>query len=476
MRTLYPPSGPNPAHPGPTVPFAILRSGAHRPPLVVPAPRGKIDLLRLALFMVVALSIGRMHQHYGFLAAFRPALVLVGLATALALMQPKSLNSAPLLKTWPVKIVAAIGAMALASALLGISLGASATFIISDYSKTLLLFFLLVAATRNARDLIAFTWAFALGCAFLIYLSLFFFQVSTAGGSSIARLWHLYMYDSNDINSILVIGLGLIALLAQTSTGVGRYAAVLMMLGIGAAVSRSGSRGGFLGFVVVAAALLVSLNRVSVLKRAGFVAVIGIGVLLSAPPGYWDQMSTILTPKEDYNWTAEYGRKQIITRGVGYMMDYPIAGLGINNFQRAECTISAKAQEVRPGGKMLCIAPHNSYLQIGAELGFPGLTLWLIMIFGGIVKLHALAKRLPRHWENGDWEARFLFHAPRYFSICLIGFSVTSFFVSHAYLDPIYLLMALMAGTYAAVADRIRRERAVTTQGQLTPKPQTLQR
>lgn len=467
MQTVY--------RPGSATPFMVAdrpwgarfstKSGA----------RGRIDLLHVALFLVVFLSIGRMHQHYAFLAAFRPALVLVALATALALLQPKFLNDAALLSTWPARIVAAIGAMALVSAPLGISLGASATFILDIYSKTLLLFFLLVAATRHARDLIAFTWAFALGCAFLVYLSLFFFQLSTFGG--VPRLWHLYMYDANDINSILVIGLGLVALLAQTCTGVRRYAAIILMLGIGAAVSRSGSRGGFLGFVVVGVALLLTLNRVSVAKRLGFIGMIALGLALSAPPGYWEQMNTILTPKQDYNWTAEDGRRHILNRGVGYMMEYPIGGLGIGNFQRAECTISSKAQDARPDARLFCIAPHNSYLQIGAELGFPGLILWLVMIFGGIVKMRALAKRLPRQWERGDFEARFLFHAPRYLTICLIGFAVTSFFVSHAYLDPVYLLMALMAGTYTAAAARARGEQPRPMRGQLTlrsPTPPTL--
>ncbi len=469
MRARYRTGGANAANPSAAMSFTAVGRGRHRrsPSLGAGASARGIDPLRIALWLVMFFSIGRMHQHYAFLEAFRPALVLVGLATALALLHPKYLNHAPILETWPAKIVAAIGAMALASAPLGISLGASAHFILDDFSKTLLLFFLLVAATRHARDLIAFTWAFVLGCAFLVYLSLFVFQLARFGDVGPARLWHLYMYDANDINSILVIGIGLIALLAQTCTGAPRYAAIILMLGIGATTARSGSRGGFLGFVVVGAALLVTLNRVSLAKRVGFVGLVGLGLGLYAPPGYWDQMKTILTPKQDYNWFDEDGRRQIFNRGVGYMMEYPIGGLGIGNFQRAECTISSKAQNAMPDSRLTCSAPHNSYVQIGAELGFPGLILWLVMIFGGIVKLRTLAKRLPRHWEGGDSEARFLFHAPRYLTVCLTGFAVTSFFVSHAYLDPVYVLMALMAGAYTAAAERLRREQPSTIRGQL---------
>src|SRR6266851_10259984 len=162
MRARYRSGGANAANPSAAMSFPAVDRGRHRrsPSLGVSASARGIDPLRIALCLVVFLSIGRMHQHYAILSLFRPALVLVGLATALALLQPKYLSQAPVLKTWPAKIVAAIGAMALASAPLGISLGASATFILSDFSKTLLLFFLLVAATRHARDLIAFSWAF----------------------------------------------------------------------------------------------------------------------------------------------------------------------------------------------------------------------------------------------------------------------------------------------------------------------------
>jgi len=456
---------PNPVTVSPALPLPPVgrrRRNRQSPSTGVRAPaRGWIDVLRLALLAVVFLSVGRAHQRYPILAMFRPALTLVGLATVMALLQPKYLNRAPILSTWQAKVVAAIGAMALASAPLGISLGGSAVFILSDFSKTLLLFFLLVAAIRHARDLIVLTWGFVLGCAFLVYLSLFFFTM-TSTSTGLMRLDSVYMFDANDINSILLIGFGLIALLVHTSRGLVRYGGLLLMLGIGATAARSGSRGGFLGLVVVGAAMLISLNGVSVAKRLGFVGLISLGLGLYAPPGYWEQMDTILNPKKDYNWTAADGRKQIWTRGVGYMLEYPIGGLGINNFGRAECTISSKAEfHVRNTG-IKCIAPHNSYLQMGAELGFPGLALWLTLVFGSIIKMRNLAKRVPRQWEKGDFEARFLFNAPKYLQICMLGFAVTSFFVSHAYLDPVYILVALMAGTHTAVAERVRREQPAT--------------
>jgi O-antigen ligase len=176
-------------------------------------------------------------------------------------------------------------------------------------------------------------------------------------------------------------------------------------------------------------------------------------------------MKTMLSPTQDYNWTDEEGRKEIWTRGIGYMLQYPVAGVGINNFERAECMISPKARNHIAGTGIRCTPPHNSYVQMGAELGLPGLVLWLVLVFGGIRKMNQLARRVPRHWEYGDREARFLFHAPRHLAICMTGFGVTSFFLSHAYVDPVYLLTALMAGAYTATVDRMRREQAGAFRG-----------
>jgi hypothetical protein len=70
--------------------------------------------------------------------------------------------------------------------------------------------------------------------------------------------------------------------------------------------------------------------------------------------------------------------------------------------------------------------------------------------------MRKLRKRLPRHWARGDPEERFLFYAGQYFLVALVGFAVTAFFVSFAYLDPIYILAAFMSGLYVSVDARMR--------------------
>jgi O-antigen ligase len=160
-------------------------------------------------------------------------------------------------------------------------------------------------------------------------------------------------------------------------------------------------------------------------------------------------MSTIMAPTDDYNYSSVEGRRALWKRGFGYMETYPAFGLGINNFGRAECTISEKAL-TRTNGPLKCSAPHNSYLQAGAELGPAGFVIWSALVLGGILGPLRLRRRLPRHWAAGTPTERFIYHATSFFSLAMIGFAVTSFFVSFAWLDPIYVMAAFNTGLYVA--------------------------
>ena len=112
-------------------------------------------------------------------------------------------------------------------------------------------------------------------------------------------------------------------------------------------------------------------------------------------------MRTILKPEDDHNVTSRDGRKALIRRGIGDTSRYPVFGVGINNFGRAECTISGLTVGRAYGG-IRCVAPHDSYLQAGSELGVPGLLVWSSLIFGGIRAMLKLRGRLPAVWRRGN--------------------------------------------------------------------------
>jgi O-antigen ligase len=408
----------------------------------------ELDLYRVSLALLTIITISRIHQHFSYLAAMRPGLVLVGIAGASAILNPKTLAREPIFSTWPARLIGLFGLLACLSVPFSISIGAAGLFIITDYSKTLLFALLVVLAIRNVRDLYTFAWAYVAGTGVLIWMSIFLFHLSTQG-SKAARLGRLYSWDGNDLGVILLVGLGLTLLTFQTSGRVGRIVSAVMLLGIGVTLGRTGSRGAFLGLIAVGIALLILLKSISVYKRVGFVVVTAAALVTFAPRGYWAQMGTIFKIKQDYNYTTTDGRKQVAMRGVNYMLDHPVFGLGIHNFSKAECFDSEKAREHIAGTGIRCTAPHNSYVEAGAELGIPGLLLWLLLIFGGIRSMLKLRTKLPASWARGSPEERFLYLAPLYLSISMIGFSVSSFFVGFAWLDPVYFLAAMMAGIFS---------------------------
>jgi O-antigen ligase len=278
------------------------------------------------------------------------------------------------------------------------------------------------------------------------------FGLSSEGASYLARLSELYTYDSNDLGVVMMIGFPLTLLLITVERGAKRWLLLLNLVGISASMARSGSRGGFLGFATVCIAGVFLVNSVSPARRLVTVAVAVLVLAVESPPGYWKQMGTIMTPTEDYNYSSVEGRRALMKRAVGYMASYPAFGLGIGNFGRAECTISPKAL-ARLSGPMKCSAPHNSYLQAGAELGPAGLIVWSALVIGGIVGPLRLRTRLPRWWRTGTPTEQFIYAATTFFPIAMMGFAVTSFFVSFAWLDPIYVMAAFLTGLYVATRE-----------------------
>jgi O-antigen ligase len=411
----------------------------------------------VALFVLTILTISRVHQHYPVLEKFRPALLLVIASVGYAYLNPRYLTRTNVLELWPMRLVAALGILACCSVPFGISLGGSGSFILGSYAKTLAYAFLIAVSIRHVRDLYAFVWAYVISCGILAFFSIFVFGMSK-GNSYVTRLNNLYTYDSNDVGVVMIVGLPLTLLLLTAERGMKRWFVLLVLIGISATMARSGSRGGFLGFVAVALAGLILVHGVSAARRLLMLTAASVALAVGAPAGYWKQMATILTPKQDYNYTEIDGRKAVMQRGIGYMNQYPAFGLGIDNFSRAECTISPKLASLRVNAPFRCTAPHNSYLQAGAELGFPGLLVWVSLVIGGILAPLRFRRRLPKSWLRGTQSERFIYNATSFFPVAMVGFAVTSFFVSFAWMDPVYFMAALLTGLYVAARVQMRTE------------------
>jgi O-antigen ligase len=110
------------------------------------------------------------------------------------------------------------------------------------------------------------------------------------------------------------------------------------------------------------------------------------------------------------------------------MLDNPILGVGPGNFATAEGTLSPLAERQMWGIGVRWNAPHNSFVQVAAELGIPGLTLYIAVIASAFRALRRATPLTPA------------------LTASLLGFVVGSFFLSLAYSDMFYTLVALAVG------------------------------
>lgn len=407
------------------------------------------DPFRLGLVLLIVITLSKFGGYFSILRLMRPALLLFAFCVIYALLHPKKLIPGNLKGSVTVRLLVSLGLVAVCSAPFGISLGRAALFFIDNFSKTLAITFLMIASIRHLADLRKLTWAATFAGILLAFLSIFVVGISkvTSGVS----------YDANDVGVFMVMDLPLVVLFVICAAN--RMERITALAGIGllaATLVKTQSRGAFIGALVVFVALLL-VPGVSATRRMFFGAVVTLTMVLAAPAGYWVSVQSIMSdPKADYNWDAVNGRRNIAKRGIQYMLMYPVFGVGINNFPRAEGTISDKARNLVRGEGIRWAAPHNSFVQAGAETGVTGLLLWVSIVIANILIPLRLVRRIPKAWRRGTPDQRFLAFAPLYLPVAQIGFAVTAFFVSFAWLEPLYFHSALVAGLVFIVNRSLR--------------------
>jgi O-antigen ligase len=401
-----------------------------------PAPRPlPWDALQVALMVLVSLQVWRVHELFPSLAIHGLPILMTVIALTLLLLgrDPRRRLSA---LNHPV-VRAAVGILALAALSVPGSLypSRSLNFLLKDYSRTVLLMVLVAASVRGFADLRRYAWLQLGGVTLFAAVIVGRAQMGADG-----RLRDLAYYDVNDLAMLIVCSLPLVLYLwrrpAHAWARVVLAAATVFLL---VALGKTGSRGGFLGFVAVGGYLLLRLRGVSTLQRIGTVALLATLLGTVASDKYFDRIETIFHPSADYNWSgkSETGRMEIWKRGMGYMLDHPLLGVGAAAFPVAEGTLAPEALEQRRYGRgFKWSAPHNSFVQVGAELGIGGLILFVALLaaaFGTLARLRRV--RVPE-----------IAVVAQVFTASLVAFVVTASFLSQAYSAYLYTLLGMILG------------------------------
>ena len=375
------------------------------------------------LFLLTFVYIGKIQELFGFLSNIGFGKIVMGVSLLLYIGSPQSGNTIRLFSSSQSKYIAGIFVLGLISIPFSAWPGQSFNFILFGFLKTLVFFFLIVKVVNSAQDLKKLIWSLIIAVLFLAFFSV----ISQKTG----RITVTETYDPNDLAMMLAMSLPIVYFFAENERGLRKTGLFFLIVLIIFAILRTGSRGGFFGLMTVGFFVLLRDTKRKWMTKLSIIVILGVLTYILAPTNYWERMDTILHPEDDYNITAGGGRVEIWKRGLHLMLEHPFVGSGAGAFVVAE---GATHKEV--GGKWS--AAHNSFVQIGAESGIGALLLFIALIFSSIKALSKVKKNLL---TDPLLEKKYLYIVNG-LEIGLITYCVSGFFLSQAYSDLLYFLIA----------------------------------
>jgi O-antigen ligase len=400
--------------------------------------------LGMVLFLLYAwICVGRPQEIVPQLIVLRLGLLTGGLALLAWLHAPGRFAEKISLDTPRVRDVMILVGLAVITVPVSIWPAHSILFLFNVFLKTVLLFFLVIYWCRTVHDVRRLLWVYCLGTVCLVIPGV----LSGPLGKDRYALESL-SYDSNDIALLQVMALPLILYLYSTSGRRARLVlagmATLCLYGI----ILTQSRGGFLALVVVGGLILW---RSSLGKSAKWsIVMLGVVVFgILAGTAWKERIRTMWDPQTEYDQTAG-GRTDLWKSSLVLLAKRPW-GVGIDNFVTAE--------GLSHGGLGKWSAPHNSFFQIGVELGVVGLAIFIRLLARTLrslrlikmsikppklpIVVRRLSERQPRASAREMDESGHLYQLAEALEMTLWGFIIAGFFLSQGYSGMLYVMLAL---------------------------------
>lgn len=238
--------------------------------------------------------------------------------------------------------------------------------------------------------------------------------------------------DPNYYALIAICVVPLCLLAVEEAKGWGRLFYLASGMLIISAMLIGASRGGTLALVITGCYAVLHLRRKIV--YGGLAAAVLVGMLILVP-------NTLIQRFENPDYGSEVSseaRLDLWTAGLRMIEDNPVFGVGPANF--------SAATEVYSEGHSGQIA-HNTYIEVGAELGIPALLLLGAILLVSWNRMRRLGKRLTVAGnKTGAWIANS-------FKVGIVGYSVAAVFISAAYIRHAWFIIFLGV-VLEKVADR----------------------
>jgi O-antigen ligase len=242
--------------------------------------------------------------------------------------------------------------------------------------------------------------------------------------------------DPNELAAFLLVGL---ALGAAFAVGKGHSPLLRMIAACAIPLCAAGiflslSRGGLiaLGVLMLAGTVLAGRWRIGITLI--MLAVVAGGLL------YFTQLAPLPARERVSHADGGSGRSDLWTIGLRMTKAHPLTGVGVGNFQVVSADYVLQPGTLIRADLIFSSAPkvtHNTYLEIAAENGIPGLLAFVAVL----VSCLAAALKAARLWAvRGERPMEAL---ARGILLGTIGMLVADFFISDMYTKLLWVMLAL---------------------------------
>jgi len=310
---------------------------------------------------------------------------------------------------------------------------------LSDFIKWIIIYFLAIN-TINEKN--KFYWAIFFILLFHFKMSQYSFRGWVASGfySSIHGTWTGagFFQNPNDfavaLNTVTPISYYLMINDQKKIFGFlkSRWIYFIFFLSFFMGVLITSSRGGMLGLGVISLGIWYKTKRKFLFLFPMAICVFMFLNLLSVEQK--DRIENIGKEKDE----SAMDRINLWRDGIRIIQDYPITGVGIDNFRPVSFKLYNNDKK---------LAPHNIYIQAASELGLPGLIIFLSILITVFQNHKNIRKQLEKnHMENSIYYQ--LSHA---FDLSVIGFAVNGFFITVLYYPFLWIILTLSVAMMSIV-------------------------
>ena len=241
--------------------------------------------------------------------------------------------------------------------------------------------------------------------------------------------------NSNDLAALalLALSVALAVVSIERRPGPVRWGAMSAVVLLILTILLTKSRGGFLAMMVMLGPQGVALIRRNPKRLFPIAALIAIVVLMT-PASTWDRFLAlkVTTRANEIGQLDPEGsareRFEILRTAVQITSDHPLFGIGLGAYALAN-------RDYNP--RVGIMDTHNTYLNLAAEVGVPGLLLFLVLVWTVLRRSRRIRRQLGK--LSPDLE-----QAQRWLEMGLVGYLTAGIFGSFSKLAFPYVFMALI--------------------------------